>query len=73
MLRGLAASLLQDVLKSIGGGVVVLWCGSMRLDYAVIRCRMEWKTSAIQQGEVQKVKILDRSMGKRRRRLSREL
>jgi hypothetical protein len=59
---GLAASLLQDDWKSIGGGVFGVVVGSMRPDYAVIRCRMEWKTSAMQKGE--EMIVINRLIGR---------
>jgi hypothetical protein len=71
MLTGLAASLLQDDWKSIGGGVMVLWwevCGQTMLSFGA-----GWMEDlGYAKGEVQEV-MFDGSVGGRKTRLNGEL
>ena len=72
MLTGLAASLLQDVWKSIGGDVLVLWwevCDQAMLSFGA-GCMEDLGYA---KGEVQFVVIVDSLVGRRKARLSREL
>jgi hypothetical protein len=66
MLTGLAASLLQDVWKSIGGGVLVLWWEVC--DQAMLSFGAGWiEDLGYAEGEVQKVAIIDSPVGRKKR------